>query len=84
MRLGVDIIELDGRGGRIFYHPENDAVLICTVPTDNQIDGFEDFDELVLDITDEETETWNIEHTYDAERFISIGEALKNKRKVKK
>lgn len=80
MKLGEDIIELDGRAGRVYYHKENDAVLVCSLPTDNQIDGFEDFDELIIDVTETETESWRIDHTFSKKEFLKI---LKKLEKIK-
>lgn len=76
MKLGIDLIELDGKCGRVYYHKENDAVLICCIPTEEQIDGFEDYDELVIDITEDETECWNIEHTFSKKEFLEIAKRL--------
>ena len=81
MKIDEDIFELGSSGGSVFYHPENDAVLICVVPTDNQLDGFEDFDELVKDTSSEETESWSIIMTYSTKSFLKIADNLRRLKK---
>lgn len=82
MRLYKDIIPLSGRNAGIFYHTENDAVLICSIPTDNQLDGFdEDWDALEFDVTDTETEIWNIIYTFSSLEFLKIAQKVKSNAK---
>lgn len=77
MKLGEDVFELNGKGGRVFYHPENDAILICVVPTDNELDGYEEFDELILDVSENETESWSIIMTFSTKEFFDMNEELR-------
>lgn len=72
MRLGTDLIELDGRAGRVYYHVENDAIIFCRLPTDEELDGFQEYDELIVDVTNDEVEVWAITHTFSREHFAEI------------
>jgi hypothetical protein len=76
MKLGVEVIEL---GNHIYYHVENDAVLIVKCPTDMELDGFVEFDELVIDSSNpdsEDTEVWNIVHAYSGKDFLKVCDKL--------
>lgn len=72
MRLGKEIFLLCHKATGIFYHKENDAVLICGIPTDNQLDGMTEFDELIIEVTDEEVESWAILYTFSTQEFFKI------------
>lgn len=61
----------------MYLSEDKSSLFITRTPTDNEADGFEEYDELCLEVSKEEFETLVVEHTFSTKVLLKALEQIK-------